>query len=254
MDRDGKQKSALAIIIEEVLHAEVEEICVVIHPGDEAAYRSAAGSHSSRLSFVEQKEPLGYAHAVYSAKAFTGGDPFLLLVGDHLYISRTQLSCSQQLIAVAKAESCSISAVQSTHESKLPFYGAVGGRLVNGRERLYQVDNVLEKPSPTEAEQRLIVPGLRTGNYLCFFGMHVLTPRVMDILHDMQSAHSGRHTLSEVLQKLVGRERYLALEMEGRRYDIGVRYGLLYAQLALAFNGQDRDEVLTQLLELVGQR
>ena len=254
VDRDGKQKSALAIIIEEVLQAEVEEICVVIHPGDETAYRAAAGPHAGRLTFMEQTEPFGYAHAVYSARHFTKGDAFLLLVGDHLYITRSKLSCSSQLVEMAKAESCAISAVQSTHESKLPYYGAVGGRLVNGRERLYQVDNVLEKPSPTEAEQRLIVPGLRTGNYLCFFGMHVLTARTMDLLGEMQAAHSGKHSLSEVLQKLVGRERYLALEMEGRRYDIGVRYGLLYAQLALAFNGQDRDEVVTQLLELVAQR
>ena len=61
----------------------------------------------------------------------------------------------------------------------------MGGRLVPGRQRLYQVEQVIEKPTPTEAEQKLIVPGLRAGNYLCFFGMHVLTPSVMEILTEL---------------------------------------------------------------------
>lgn len=69
-----------------------------------------------------------------------------------------------------------MSAVQATHESKLPYYGAVGGKLMDAARHLYQVDTVLEKPTPTEAEQQITVPGLRAGYYLCFFGMHVLTP------------------------------------------------------------------------------
>ena len=51
-----------------------------------------------------------------------------------------------------------------------------------GSQDLYRIDTVIEKPTPTEAEQRLVVPGLRAGHYLCFFGMHVLTPTVMDFL------------------------------------------------------------------------
>ncbi len=109
-------------------------------------------------------------------------EPFLLLVGDHLYLSSEARTCAQQLVEVAQAESCAVSAVQATHESKLPYYGAVGGHLVAGKSRLYEVENVLEKPTPTEAEQKLIVPGLRAGHYLCFFGMHVLTPAVIEFL------------------------------------------------------------------------
>ena len=113
---------------------------------------------------------------------------FCCLVGDHLYVSRAEKNCAQQLVEAARAESCAVSAVQATHESKLPFYGAVGGRLVPGRQRLYQIESVLEKPTPTEAEQKLIVPGLRAGRYLCFFGMHVLTPAVMHRLGEMVRA------------------------------------------------------------------
>jgi UTP--glucose-1-phosphate uridylyltransferase len=251
VDRDGCQKTALTIIVDEVLKAGIEKVCVVICPGDQAAYRAAAGPHASRLQFVEQPAPLGYGQAVLCAAAFTAAAPFLLLVGDHLYVSRSHKACAQQLVEAASAESCSVSAVQATHESKLPFYGAAGGRLVPGRQRLYQIDTVLEKPTPTEAEQRLIVPGLRAGRYLCFFGMHVLTPTVMERLSEMAATGKSAISLSSVLNSLAGRERYLALELQGRRYDIGLKYGLLTAQLALALDGRDRDEVLSNLVELL---
>jgi len=256
VDRDGAAKTALRIIIEEVLQAGVEEIAVVISPGDQKAYEAAAGSYASRLQFVEQAQPLGYGHAVYSAKAFTSGSPFLLLVGDHLYVNRTSKRCAQQLVEVAREQKCAVSAVQATHESKLPFYGTVGGRLVPGAQTLYEIENVLEKPTPTEAEQLAMVPGLRAGHYLCFFGMHVLTPVIMTLLGEQVAASKsgGGIHLSSALAKLAQHERYLAYEVEGRRYDIGVRYGLLTAQLALALDGQDRDEVLSGLVELLALR
>jgi UTP--glucose-1-phosphate uridylyltransferase len=105
----------------------------------------------------------------------------------------------------------------------------------------------VEKPTPTEAEQRLVVPGLRAGHYLCFFGMHVLTPAVMDFL-------GPRVGLSAALAELAKREQYLALERSNHRYDVGLRYGLLHAQMALALSGRDRDEVLSQLVELLAMR
>ncbi len=254
VDRDGSQKTALIIIVEEVLKSGVEEICVVVRPGDQAAYRNAVGPHADRVRFVEQSKPLGYGHAVYCARDFVGGEAFLHLVGDHLYVSRDLKSCAQQLVEVARAESCAVSAVQATHESKLPFYGVAGGKLVAGRQGLYEIECVVEKPTPTEAEQTLIVPGLRAGRYLCFFGMHVLTPAVMQLLEEMiTGATSGVH-LTEALNRLAGKERYLAYELHGRRYDIGVKYGLLTAQLALALEGKGRDEVLSNLVELLATR
>jgi len=255
VDRDGATKTALRIIIEEILSTGVEEICIIISPGDQEAYTAAAGGRSERLQFVEQKEALGYGHAVFCGRQFVGAKPFLLLVGDHLYVSGAEQRAAQQLVEIAKAENCAVSAVQATHESKLPYYGAVGGRLVAGRKSLYEISEVLEKPTPTEAEQRLIVPGLRAGHYLCFFGMHVLTPMVMDLLQEEIAQAKDRSVhLTTALAKLAKRERYLASELQGRRYDIGVKYGLLTAQLALALNGQDRDEVLSGLVELLARR
>jgi len=254
VDRDGVSKTALRILVEEILAAGIEEICVVISPNDQEVY-TAAGGQGTRLRFADQSEPLGYGHAVRCAHDFVGGESFLLLVSDHLYVSGAKKNCAQQLVEIAASESCSVSAVQATHESKLPYYGAVGGHLVPGRKGLFQISQVLEKPTPTEAEQKLAVPGLRAGHYLCFFGMHVLTPAVMDLLAEEAAESKGRNIhLTAALAKLATRERYLATELSGRRYDIGVKYGLLVAQLALALDGQDREEVLTALLELLVRR
>jgi UTP--glucose-1-phosphate uridylyltransferase len=253
VDRDGSAKTALTILIEEVLTAGITEVGIVIWPGDEAAYRSAAGSLGRSLTFIEQPAPLGYGHAVWCAREFIQGEPFLLVVGDHLCVSKVARSCATQLAEIAAAEQCAVSAVQPTHESQLPYYGAVGGRLVSGRRGLFEVATVLEKPTPTEAEQRLIVPGLRTGHYLCFFGMHVLPPTIMDLLEDdvARAGRAGGISLSASLARLSQRERYLAVVLQGRRYDIGAKYGLLTTQLALALEGIDREDVLNGLVELL---
>lgn len=253
VDRDGASKSALQVIAEEAASAGVTEIAVVIAPGDQQAYANAAGSRAGMLTFIEQTDPFGYGHALYCARDFVGPDPFLHLVGDHLYLSRSDKRCAQQLVEIAAAENCAVSAVQATRESMLPYYGTIGGRHLRGNT-LYEVETVVEKPTPTEAEQSLIVPGLRAGHYLCFFGMHVLTSTVMEILEQQLTAANQSNEpvqLSPALNILAQRERYLALEVSGQRHNIGVKYGLLMAQLALALDGNDREEIKTQLLELL---
>ncbi len=256
VDRDGATKTALQILIEEVVQAGIDRLVVVVAPGDIPAFTQAAGAFAARLAFVEQETPMGYGHAVWSARKSLEGNPFLLLVGDHLYVSGGAQRCAQQLVAVAKSENCAVSAVQATHESKLPLYGTVGGRLVAGRRGLYDVSELIEKPTPTEAEQRLIVPGLRAGHYLCFFGMHVLTPTVLELLEEdiLRAQGRGGVHLTPALARLATRERYLAAELHGRRYDMGLKYGLLTAQLALALHGTDRDEVLSGLVEMLALR
>ena len=250
VDRDGQPKSAIQIIIEEAVAAGAEEIGIVIHPGDEPAFRAAIGRS---VTFLPQTNPRGYGHALLCARDFVGREPFLHLVSDHLHVSDLPKRCAQQLVEIAAANNCAVSAVQATRENMLPYYGTVGGRRVPQHKNLYEIEHVIEKPTPTGAEQHLIVPGLRAGHYLCFFGMHVLTPTVLDILG--ADDDGTRHLqLSPALAVLAKRERYLALEVAGSRYNIGVKYGLLIAQLALALHGADRDEVLTQLVELLARQ
>ena len=252
IDCDGEEKPVLNILIEQALAAGVEEVGVVVWPGDESRYAEAAAV-SGRVHFLPQAEPRGYAHAIWCARGFVGGEAFLHLVGDHLCVSSGPEPSALRLMQVASAEECAVSAVQATRESLLPRYGTVGGRRVPGRADLYRVETVIEKPTPTEAEQRLLSPGMRAGYYLCYFGMHVLTPVVMDLLGEML-ASPAPVTLSAVLAEHARHEQYLAMESRDRRYDLGARYGLLTAQLALALHGRDREQVLSELVELLAVR
>ncbi len=255
IDPHGESKTALQLVLEEAADAGIEEFCVIVCAGDEAAYAEACGDLRSRVRFIPQTHPRGYGHAVLLGHDFIGDEPFLHLVGDHLHVSNTKISCARQLIDIATAEHASVSAVQPTRESQITSYGAIGGRLVGGEKPLYQIESVLEKPTPSVAEQQLIVPGLRAGFYLCFFGLHVLGAEIFSILEKQRATAPDKNLgLSPALHELAARERYLAFNVSGRRYDIGAPYGLLFAQLALSLSGPERDRVLTQLVELLALR
>ena len=254
VDRDGVEKTALEMILGKVDKAGIESTAIVISPGNEAAYRSAAGSFIDRLTFVTQSKPTGYGQAILCAKSFLGDEPFLHLVGDHLYLSSQNKGCVKQLIEVASAEGCSVSGVQATRETMLPYFGAIGGFRLPQTERLYEVKRVIEKPTPTTAEQELTIAGFRSGIYLCFFGMHVLTSATLEILERLIVNEKRPVSLAEALNELANRERYLAYEIQGQRYNIGVKYGLLNTQLALSLSGVDRDRVLSDMVELLASQ
>lgn len=255
IDRDGNEKSLLRILIEQSLAAGVEDIAVVVFPGDERSYAESAATYGNSVTFIPQLEPRGYGHAIHCARSFTKDDAFLHIVGDHLYVSTGEIPSALRLVELAQKERCTVSGVRVTRESLLSRFGTVGGRRIPQQNNVYRVDAVIEKPTPTEAEQHLLVSGIRSGYYLCFSGIHVLTPSVMEILERKLAANlKARITLVDALNVLAGQEQYLAIEDDGRRYDLGAPYGLLIAQLALALNGRHRGEVLTQMLELLADR
>lgn len=255
VDQQGKTKTALQLIADEAVTAGVEEIAVIICPGEQDNYIKAAGEHASRLTFIAQDNPRGYGDALLRARDFVGDDRFLHLVSDHVYLSQHPRGYAGQLIDIATAENCAVSTVQPTRENLLPFFGTVGATRLANRQKLYEIKSVMEKPTPTQAEQHLIVAGLRASHYLCLSGMHILTPTIMNLLEkEMRSAEPDNNiALSPALEELAKSERYLATEVDGGRYNIGVQYGLLKAQVALALSGKDRDEILTELLNLVAE-
>ncbi len=216
IDRDGQEKPVICILIEQALAAGVEEICVVVWPGDEGRYAQAAGRHAASVRFIAQPAPTGYGQAILCAREFTGWDPFLHMVGDHLYVTTGARLSAQRLVELAAAEECAVSGVQATRESLLPRFGTVAGRRVSGRSDLYRVETVIEKPTPTEAEQRLMVPGIRAGYYLCFFGIHVLTPAVMELLGERRARRFPRHW-----RNWRGTSNTWRWKTNGRRYDLG---------------------------------
>ncbi len=212
IDRDGIEKPILRILLEEVFAAPIEEACLIVAPGDRASYAGAAGDLVQRVQFIEQSSPAGYAQAVFCARSFMGNDPFLHLVGDHVYLGNSHGRPACRLVALAEQENCAVSSVQPTRENHIGHYGAVGGQPRRRTPGPLPHRGGPGKPTPTEAEEHLIVPGLRAGYYLCFFGMHVLTPSIMDLLGTWLARRGRRVTLSSALAELARREQYLALE------------------------------------------
>ncbi len=277
-DRDGLTKPVIQIIIEEALESGIEEVCLVCAPGDEDRYREQLNLHREnylagypgedwardqaarlenilkRLSFAVQEEPLGYGHAVHCAKDFVGEERFLLMLGDHVYLSDVPGErCAQQLIHLAVKENCAVAAVNPTREHLVRHYGTLGGKRVADLPGVYEIERILEKPSLSLAESELQTPGLRAGHYLCLFGMHVLPHRVFALLEEVMSgeAPAGGYQLTPALQELAQREKYLAAELRGARHDIGAPFGLMLTQIALGMAGIERDTMLSGIVELM---
>ena len=278
IDVDGLHKPVIQIIAEEALSSGIEELCIICAPGDGERYISAFTSLRdnlvksfkgidwareeadkiddllSRIQFAEQSEALGYGHAIYCAREFVGNEPFLLLLGDYLYVSDVVgKRCAAQLLELASQGECSVSAVNPTIEHQIGRYGTLTGKHVAGEVGIYQIEKIIEKPSLSVAELELQTPGLRAGYYLCFFGMHVLTPTVFEILEKHIGQGGTNIPLTPALQELAATEKYLALEVKGNRYDLSRRHGLLSAQLALGLAGQAHDETLTTMVELLAE-
>ena len=278
IDIDGLHKPVIQIIAEEAFSSGIEEICIICAPGDGARYVSAFNSLKDNLSnsfqqvewarteaekidfllgniqFLEQKNAYGYGDAVYTAKDFVGDEPFLLLLGDYLYVSNLlKKRCAQQLIDLAMQEQCSVSAVNPTIEHQITRYGTLTGKQVPNHQGVYQIEKLIEKPSLSVAELELQTQGLRVGYYLCFFGMHIFTPAVFELLQKQMQQNPTNVLLTPALQELAQVEKYLALEMKGSRYDLSGKQGYLRAQVALGLAGEAHNETLTTLVELLAE-
>jgi UTP--glucose-1-phosphate uridylyltransferase len=280
VDRDGLTKPTIQIIAEEALDSGIEELCIVTAPGDEEQYRrhfqglstdllpsfqgkdwalreSAQLARLERaIAYATQETPEGFGHAVYCARDFVGDEPFLLLLGDHLYVSEhpDNRRCARQCIDVYERYGVTTSAVKRTGEDLLHLFGTLSGRRIAADPPVYEVTALVEKPTPAYAEEHLRVEGLRRGEYLCFFGMHVFTPGIFDCL-EYHISHNirqrGEIQLTTAQELLRQRERYLAVEALGERYDMGVPFGLVETQLALTLHSAAREEMLASLIRIL---
>jgi UTP--glucose-1-phosphate uridylyltransferase len=278
VDRDGTTKPTIQIIVEEAIDSGVEEVCIVASPENVDQFQrhfrglpeewaslfrgkgwaleeaEKLAGLSERIRYVLQDSPEGYGHAVYCAREFVRGDPFLLLLGDHVYISATKKTCSRQVIDIYTEHTCAVSGVQRTAEELLHLFGTVAGRRIGGSPDVYEIAEIKEKPTEEYAEEHLRTPGMPRGQYLCFFGLHVLPPSVFDaieyhIKNDIRER--GEIQLTNALEMLRGQEPYVAVEVNGQRYDMGVPFGYIQTQLALALNSPARRNVLAALPHLL---
>ncbi len=283
VDRDGLTKPVIQIIGEEAIESGIEEICIITTPGEEKAYRDyfrrlddsmiqsfrgkdwaileseKLAAFGERLSFAEQTSPEGFGHAVYQARSFVGNDPFLLLLGDHVYISNTKNRCAMQLLRVYEQYMLdAVSGVQPTLERHLHLFGTIKGTPIDANRGIYRAELIVEKPTIEEARQKLVTPGLPAGNYLAHFGMHVFSPRIFDSLEYLirDNIRQGNEIQLTAAQEHLRRQtdKYWVLDTQGQRYDTGIPYGLMETQLALALNGVHRTDICEAIARILAMQ
>ena len=261
VDRDGLAKPAILVLVEEVVAAGLEEVILVVQPQDLEAFRSlfqeplppeldeklppALQAYAQRIldlgrrvSFVAQGDQEGFGHAVYCARTAVGDEPFLLLLGDHLYRSHNELSCTQQLLAAYEQHGRSVLGLRRTAEDEVAHYGTVAGQWLDGSD-LLALREIAEKPALDYARRHLRVPGLPEGQYLTVFGLYLLKPQIFDYLgaHIANGERQrGEFQLSTALQTLLEEDGSLGLLIHGHSYDIGLpdRYVRTLQQLSHA--------------------
>jgi UTP--glucose-1-phosphate uridylyltransferase len=283
VDRDGLTKPIIQIIGEEALDSGIEELCIVTQPGEEKHYREyfrrldddmvkafrgkdwaileseKLGAFGERMRFAEQDGPEGFGHAVYQAKEFVGDEPFLLLLGDHIYISDIKDRCARQLISVFERNSLdALSAVQPTVERLLHLFGVIRGAPIEPEKGIYKAELILEKPTIEEARRSLVTPGQPAGNYLAHFGMHVFSPKIFDSLgylikNDLRERNEFQLTAAQEHLRQ-NSDKYWCLITHGQRYDTGIPYGLMETQLALALSGVHRAEICEAIARILAMQ
>jgi len=288
VDRDGLSKPVLQIIGEEAIQAGVEELCIITQPGDEAAYRQYFQRMSSdtarafrgkdwailaseklqefgeRLTFIPQHTPEGYGHAVYQAKEWVGDEPFLLMLGDHIYISADQheRNCAKQLIDKYHAAKLDVmTAVQMTPGKLLHLFGTLQCDQVDPVVGLYSVGAIVEKPEESYAAAHLRTPGLPPNSYFCHFGMHVFPAAIFDALDHFIAGdirEKGEFQLTNAQEylrtDLLPAGRYGACTIDGQRFDTGIPYGMMESQIALALAGVHRAEIVEAIARLLAEQ
>ena len=247
VDRDGIAKPVILLLVEEALGAGIEEVFIVVQENDLEDFRSFFEVQVSienfnklprhfqdyarrileigrRVSFVTQTAQEGFGHAVYCAREAVGDEPFLLMLGDHVYRSTTEASCAQQLIAAYNRHGISILGLRRTPEEQLANFGTATGVWLQ-EQRLLSVSEFSEKPTVDYARNNLRVAGLPAQEYLTVFGQYIIKPALFGYLEECiknNVRERGEFQLTSSLDRLRREDGFLGLIIEGQRYDIGL--------------------------------
>ena len=252
VDRDGIAKPALLLIIEEALQAGIEEIIVVVQPEDLDNFRAFFGAQVTpenydklpsrlqayadrileigrRLSFIVQPTQEGFGHAVYMAQKAVDNEPFLLMLGDHLYRSDNDTPCARQLVEAYNCSGVSVVGLRRTPETEIDKFGTVTGQWIE-EGRLLNVGKLVEKPTPDYARGHLTVAGLPEGEYLTLFGQYIVNPKLFEYLGQQIKGNvreRGEFQLTSALERLRQEDGLMGRLIDGQCFDIGVPEGYL---------------------------
>jgi UTP-glucose-1-phosphate uridylyltransferase/mevalonate kinase len=246
IDRDGIAKPAILLIVEEALEAGIEEVIIIVQKHDLEDFQALFNEQISienynklprhfqeysrqllelgrQVTFAVQTTQEGFGHAVYCAHEAVGNEPFLLMLGDHIYRSDGGTSCARQLLEAYMRHGQSLVGVRRTPETEIGSFGTVTGVWLED-ESLLNVTEFAEKPTPDYARTNLRVPGLPEGEYLTLFGQYILKPQIFDFLKehiDNNVRERGEFQLTSTLDRLRQEDGFMGLIMDGTRFDIG---------------------------------
>ena len=247
VDRDGIAKPAILFIVEEALEAGIEEVIIIVQKEDLQSFQSFFREQISienynklpphfqeyshrlleigrRVTFVIQENQEGFGHAVYSAREAVGDEPFLLMMGDHIYRSSNERQCAGQLLDAYQLHGQSTVGMRRTPEDKIGNFGTITGVWLE-EGRLLNVTEFAEKPTLDYARTNLRVPGLDADEYLTVFGQYIIKPKLFGYLQEHienNVRERGEFQLTSALDRLRQEDGFLGLVMEGQRFDIGL--------------------------------
>jgi UTP-glucose-1-phosphate uridylyltransferase/mevalonate kinase len=247
VDRDGIAKPAILLIVEEALAAGIEEVVIIVQEHDLRDFQALFNERITienfnklsrpfqeyaerildmgrRVKFAVQTTQEGFGHAVHAARTAVGDEPFLLMLGDHIYRSDGPRSCAAQLLAAFQKYGVSILGVRRTPEEAIANFGTVTG-VWTEELHLLNVNEFAEKPTIDYARTNLRVPGLPEGEYLTVFGQYVIKPEIFEILAENIANNvreRGEFQLTSALDRLRRTDGFMGLVMDGTRFDIGL--------------------------------
>ncbi|WP_291567863.1 MULTISPECIES: UTP--glucose-1-phosphate uridylyltransferase GalU [unclassified Clostridium] len=188
------------------------------------------------IYYVRQKEPKGLGHAISCAKIFAKNEPFAVLLGDDVVDSKTP--CLKQLIDEYEKYNCTILGVQQVNKEDTNKYGIVKG--IKLSDRLYKVEDLIEKPKVEEAPSNVAI-----------LGRYIINPTIFEILENTKPGKGGEIQLTDALKTLISKEDMYAYIFDGRRYDVGDKLGFLQATVEYALKREELRENFMDYLKSI---
>jgi UTP--glucose-1-phosphate uridylyltransferase len=187
-------------------------------------------SEFGTVAFVHQREQLGLGHAVLMAKDLVGDEPFAVLLSDDVMLNPNGDPVTKQLIDAHLAHRGSVIAVQRVDPAEVTRYGILEPLHEEGR--IVEIRNLVEKPSVDDAPSDLAV-----------LGRYVLTPKIFDVLEQTSRGAGGEIQLTDAIRSLIQEQPVFGYQFDGTRHDAGTRLGWLKANVAVALESDEADEV-----------
>ncbi len=185
---------------------------------------------------VRQKRPLGLGHAVLCARDLVGDEPFAVFLSDDLIDA--SVPCMRQLVDIFEEKKESVIALRRVPEQEVQKYGIVQGKQLS--KRLYEVEDMVEKPRPQEAPSRMAI-----------IGRYILQPEIFSLLDKVPPGKGGEIQLTDGISQLARQKKVYGYEFQGEYYDIGDKLGFVRATIAYALKRAELKEALKEYLRTV---